>query len=175
MRAAGSGRTGRRQRTCADVSNVAAPVGRRKHAVVALLLLALPGCFSDRDRPGPIGPGGGAALTVSVLEPRTGSTVLTGVDIPVAIQARDLNLLYLDGVGFVARRLSPGAPVVDSAAVRFSTRGDSTHEFTFRVPNSFPTNTQVDVYGIAYGHGGVTRLSEPVHLVVVQCPEVGCQ
>jgi hypothetical protein len=140
-----------------------------------VFLVALAGCFTERDRPGPIGPEDGANLIAAVHEPRTGATVLTGVDIVVRVEARDLNVLYLDGVGFVARRLSPGAPVVDSAAVRFPLRGDSTHAFTFRVPNSFPTNTQVDVYGIAYGHGGETRLSDPVHVVVVQCTDGICQ
>ncbi|HEX2166647.1 MAG TPA: hypothetical protein VHG09_05355 [Longimicrobiales bacterium] len=140
-----------------------------------LALLAL-GCVGDRERPGgPLDPGGSARLSVRLLAPETGATVLTGVDITVRVEARDLNALYLDGVGFVARRLSEGAPVVDSAAVRFPSRSDSTHEFMLRIPNSFQTNTQVDIYGIAYGVRGANELSEPVHVTVVQCTDPVCE
>jgi hypothetical protein len=147
----------------------------RQHGVLrcvssaALVMLLLSACFGDRDRPGPSAPDGGPLLNARVLEPETGTTVLTGRDIVVRIEAQDLSRLYLNGVGFVARRLSPGMPLVDSAAVRFGLQEDSTHEFTFRVPNTYPTNTQVDIYGIAFGVGGQTRLSEPVHVVVIQC------
>jgi hypothetical protein len=33
----------------------------------------------------------------------------------------------------------------------------------------------VDVYAIAFGPGGASALSEPVHLVVVQCPNGVCE
>lgn len=141
---------------------------------LAVLVLMAPGCFGDRERPGPAGPSGSPDLSVRILEPPTGATVLTGVDIPVRVEARDLALLYLDGVGFLARRVTAGVQVVDSAVVRFPLRSDTTHEFTFRVPNSFTTNTQLDVYGIAFGQGGVIEFSEPVHVVVVQCPDGIC-
>ncbi|MGH7464506.1 MAG: hypothetical protein ACREK1_04965, partial [Longimicrobiales bacterium] len=103
------------------------------------------------------------------------STARTDVDIGVQVRARDLRTEQLEGVGFVARRVGAGGPPADSAAVRFPSRGDTTHVFTFRVPDSFPTNTQVDVYGIAYGPGGAARLSAPVHLVVVQCEDGTCR
>ena len=137
--------------------------------LLAGLLLVGTGCFGDRARPGgPTDPGGSAILTARVLAPPTGTTVLTGTDIVVRVEGRDLRTLYLEGVGFVARRATGDAAVVDSAGVRFALRSDSTHDFTFQVPNSFPTNTQVDIYGISFGHGGDAELSEPVHVVVVQ-------
>jgi hypothetical protein len=140
--------------------------------VVVVLFTA--GCFEDRERPAPLDPVGTPDLSVRLLEPGTGATVLTGVDIPVRVEARDLSMLFLDGIGFVARRVTGGAQLVDSAVVRFAVRSDSTHDFTLRVPNSYPTNTQLDIYGIAFGHGGAAELSEPVHVVVVQCPEGIC-
>ena len=150
------------------------PSGGRKRSVTGAMLVTLiaAGCFGDRDRPGPAAPDGGPLLNSRVLAPESGATVLTGRDIVVRVEAQDLSRLYLNGVGFVARRLSPGMPLVDSAAVRFALQEDSTHEFTFQVPNTYPTNTQVDIYGIAFGVGGHARLSEPVHVVVIQC-EVG--
>jgi hypothetical protein len=146
-------------------------LGRR--SLVAVLLVAT-GCFGDRERPGPTEVGGTPDLSVRILAPPTGATVLTGVDIAVRVEARDLALLHLEGVGFVARRVTGGTQLVDSAAVRFALQSDTTHEFTFRMPNSFATNTQVDVYGIAFGRGGVAELSAPVHVVVVQCPNGIC-
>ena len=148
--------------------------GKRSVAGAALAGLMLAGCFGDRDRPGPAAPADGPLLNARVLAPETGATVLTDHDIVVRVEAQDLSRLYLNGVGFVARRLSPGMPLVDSAAVRFTLQEDSTHEFTFRVPNAYPTNTQVDIYGIAFGVGGHTRLSEPVHVVVIQCGTGQC-
>lgn len=140
--------------------------------LLATLLLIGVGCFGDRARPGgPTEPSGSAILTARVLAPPTGATVLTGTDIVVRVEGRDLRTLYLEGVGFVARRMTAGGAVVDSAGVRFALRSDSTHEFTFQVPNTYPTNTQVDIYGIAFGVGGDTKLSDPVHVVVVQRAE----
>ena len=152
---------------CAD------PAAWRRAQVAVVVLLAT-GCFGDRERPGPVDAGGTPDLSVRIVAPPTGATVVTGVDIGVRVEARDLTLLTLDGVGFVARRVTAGTQLVDSAAVRFAVRSDTTHEFTFQVPNSFTTNTQVDVYGIAFGRGGATELSEPVHVVVVQCPNGIC-
>lgn len=136
--------------------------------------LMLPGCFEDRERPGgPTDPVGTPLLSARILEPATGGTVLTGVDVVVRVEARDLTAELLDGAGFVARRVTGGAALVDSAVVRFTARSDTIHEFTLRVPNTYITNTQLDVHAIAFG-GGLTRVSEPVHVVVVQCPNGVC-
>ncbi|MBR9988977.1 MAG: hypothetical protein KFH98_04430 [Gemmatimonadetes bacterium] len=153
-------------------SGTPAPWGRRLG--VALLLVATGGCTGDRERPGsPTGPGGTANLRASILTPATGATVLTGNDIVVLVEARDVSALYLQGVGFVARRAA-GAAVVDSVAVFFPQRSDTTHAFTLRLPNSFSTNTQVDIYGIAFGPAGAVRLSPPIHVVAVQCTGGTC-
>lgn len=144
-----------------------------RHWLIAVVL-ALGGCFADRERPGPLEPIGAPILTASILAPATGATVQTGRDITVRVEARDEGSLRLQGAGFVARSVT-GGQVVDSAAVRFAARSDTTHEFTFQVPNTFVTNTQVDVYAIAFGPGSASTLSEPVHLVVVQCPNGMCQ
>lgn len=143
---------------------------RAARASLALAVVLTAGCFVDRERPGGPTDPGTARLSARIIEPRTGATVVTGVDVPLRVEARDLSALYLEGVGFVARRVTGGGALVDSAVVRFALRSDSTHEFTFRVPDSYTTNTQVTVHGIAFGPGELTRLSEPVHLVVVQCP-----
>lgn len=144
-------------------------------AVLLTAVFVLSGCFTERERPSPVAPDGDAQLSVRLLAPATGATVPTGEDVTVEVEARDLNTLYLEGVGYVARRLAPGMPLVDSAAVRFPSRSDTVHTFTFTVPAALTTNTQLDVYGIAFGPGGTTRLSEPSHLVVVHCENGVCQ
>lgn len=144
-------------------------------AGVVLAAFILTGCFVDRERPSPVEPEGVAQLSVRLLAPATGLTVPTGEEVTVEVEARDLNLLYLEGVGFVARRLAPGMPLVDSGAVHFTLRSDTVHVFTFVVPETLATNTQLDVYGIAFGPGAATRLSEPSHLVVVHCENGVCQ
>ena len=137
-------------------------------ALVPVLLLFHAACFGDRDRPGGVtDPDGVPALTARILAPRDGAVILADSTIPVVIAARDLRTLYLEGVGFVARRMTFGGGTVDSVAVRFAMRSDSTHEFSLVVPD-VPTNTQIDIYGIAYGTGGVVQLSEPVHLTVAR-------
>lgn len=159
--------------------SVEGPRSPRVHAVLAAvlpvaLLLPLGGCFADRGRPGPVAPNDTViVLTTSVLEPANGATLPTGQDISVRVNG-SAEALNLQGVGFVARRLAPGMPLVDSAAVRFPPRGDSTHVFTFQVPDTFPTNTQVDIHGISFGPFGAVDLSEPVHIVVVQCAGGAC-
>jgi hypothetical protein len=150
--------------------------GRTATPLILIAAVLVPGgCFADRERPDPFEPVGSPILTASILAPSTGATVPTGQDITTRVEARDQGSLRLQGAGFVARSVTSGGQLVDSAAVRFAARGDTTHVFTFQVPNTFATNTQVDVYAIAFGPGGASVLSEPVHLVVVQCPNGTCQ
>lgn len=141
-------------------------------ALLPVVLLA--GCFGDRARPDPFVPEFIPRLSVQLLAPRDGLTVPLGGEITVNVLARDLDGRALTGVGFVARRFGPGFPRLDSAAIVFSPRSDSTHTFTFRVPVNLPTNVQVDVYGIAFGAGERTLLSPPSSLVGVPC-SVGCE
>mgnify|MGYP007032600054 CR=1 FL=1 len=138
--------------------------------VLGLLLLA--GCFEDRARPTPVEIEEPVRLTVQVVAPRSGISVGTGRDVTVSVTGRDLDGRGLTGVGFVARR-PQGAITVDSAAIQFTSRADSTHTFVFRVPNNLPTSTQIDVYGIAWG-GSATRLSPGSFLVVVNCSLSPC-
>src|SRR5690606_37856177 len=142
-----------------ECAAVAAPVranrgarqGLRLPALLAALLIAT-GCFEERERPGGItDPDGAAALTASVIAPGSGSVVGAGESIPVVIEARDANMLYLEGVGYVVRRIGQSGGTIDSVGIRFALRSDTTHEFSLHVPD-MPTNTQLDIHGIAYGH-----------------------
>lgn len=160
---------GVRTATAAELARRQAGAGRRMRppALLAALLVAA-GCFGERERPGGItDPDGSAALSATVIAPAGGSVVIAGESIPVWIDARDQNMLYLEGVGFVVRRIGAGGGIIDSVGIRFPVRSDTTHQFTLQVPD-VPTNTQLDIYGIAYGHGGGARLSAPVHVTVAR-------
>lgn len=141
------------------------------------LALALPGCTDGRPRPSPVGPDAEARLTVQVMSPATNTTVLSGRPVSVDVEARDLNRLYLTGLGFVARR-TQGAELIDSVVVMFETpRAAARDTFVFTVPAFYPTNTQVDIHGLAFGPRGSSRISVASSVVVVQCrPDLpGCQ
>lgn len=144
--------------------------GRRPGSAFWWVLLALPvgGCYVDRSRPGPSEPEITGSLSVQVIEPRHGISVLGARPLAVRIQGRDLGGARLEGVGFVARRSGSGAATLDSAAFRPGAAGVLDHEFEFTVPD-LPTNTQVDVYGVAYGPGTQARLSVASSVVVVRC------
>ena len=150
------------------------PIRPRCELRLTLLCALLAGCFEDRARPDPFTPSEPARLSVEILEPRTGLTVPLGGNITVSVLARDLDGRGLTGVGFVARRFAPGFPMVDSAAIAFSPRSDSTHVFTLRIPTTLPNNVQIDVFGIAYGAPRQSRLSTPSYLVGVVC-QTGCE
>ena len=142
---------------------------RRAVAAAAILLVA---CLPERERPGPMGPGQTPALEAELLSPPSGATVMTELDVSVTVHARDASQSSLEGVGFVARR---GSVAVDSAVVRFAPRSDTVHVFVFDVPDTLATNTQLDVYGIAFGPDGMAVLSAPAHLTVVHCENGVCQ
>jgi hypothetical protein len=143
---------------------------------LALLFCAVlfVGCFEDRVRPSPVEPQAGM-LGVQLISPGSGLTVATATDLTVTVHARDLTGRGLVGIGYVVRQFSPGRPTLDSLAMHFSARSDSVHDFLFRVPAHLATNTQVDVYGIAYGVGGQTRVSTPSSVIVVNCINGVCR
>jgi len=144
-------------------------MGAHRIARLALALVTT-SCYADRARPSPTETEQPVSLTVQLLEPRNGQAVLGAHTINVAVLGRDLSGAGLRGVGFVARRMGGGgATTLDSVAVRPDTASRSLQqEFVFAVPD-LPTNTQVDVIGIAYGPGTATRLSDTSSLIVIRC------
>jgi len=150
------------------------PDSTRVAAALILVVLAA-GCFDSRPRPTPIEPVVIANLSVQVLAPRAGQAVPTGTDVIVRVSGRDLDRTGLLGIGFMARSFLPGRPLVDSVAIRFAARADTIHEFTLRIPTSMASNTQVDVYGLAFGLGTQTAVSSPSYLIAVRCVNGICR
>jgi hypothetical protein len=140
-------------------------------AVVLLAAwLCSSGCFQERVRPWPAEPQNPAQLSVEVVEPPQGATVLAGRNLTIRIAARDLQGSNLAGIGFVIRRGGTDPSVtLDSTAERFALTREHTREFTYLVPEALPTNAQLDVFGIALGPSTQTRLSVPRSVVVAQC------
>ncbi|MGD8279111.1 MAG: hypothetical protein PVH00_13830 [Gemmatimonadota bacterium] len=141
----------------------------RRAAMLGVLLVAA-ACYSDRSRPSPTETEPQVLLSVRLIDPRNGQAVLGDHTINVSVEGRDLIGAQLRGVGFVARRVGNGEPVtLDSVAVLPGTPSRLLQqEFVFAVPD-LPTNTEVDVFGIAYGPGSQTRLSDPSSLIVIRC------
>ena len=142
----------------------------QRRGACAVLAVVIASCAFDRERPMPT-VAEPASLTVEVIEPRAGATILASQDVPVRVNARDLNGTQLSGVGFVARRSGSGNnATLDSAGLSLPLTDEATREFAFSVP-ALPTNTQVDIFGIAYGPGTQSRMSVARSVIVVaQCP-----
>ncbi len=118
-----------------------------------------------------------ASLSVTVVEPRQGITVLAGKPMAVRVEARDLGGTRLAGVGYVVRRFAGGlATTLDSATIDLAQISDTTQTFSFTVPASLVTNTQLDIYGIAFGPGSQSRVSAPRSVIVARCQtgQAGC-
>lgn len=126
-----------------------------------LLLLIGSGC-TERERPDPYGPGTPAQLTAEVVAPRTGQTTTAGALLAVRVRATERGL-RLTGLGFVARRFN--AERIDSVLLTFPARGDSTHDFTLRVPPGLPANAQIDI--VALGMSGVATARSATQSVVI--------
>lgn len=142
---------------------------RSASAVVAIAMIACAtGCFEDRVRPDPSDILGQADLSVQILEPRHGITVLGDRPLTVRVLGRDLRGDQLVGVGFVARRSGSGSATIDSIAFRPGNNSLLEHAFEFDVPD-LPTNTQIDIFAVAYGPGTQARLSVPSSVIVVRC------
>lgn len=148
---------------------------RRRIGATLVLSLLLHGCFDARSRPSPVEVFVPARLSVQVLAPRAGLAVPTGSEIIVRVSARDLDITGLSGVGYVARQFLPLRPRLDSAAVRFSARTDTIHEFLLRIPESVTSNTQIDIYGIAFGPGAQSAISPPSYVIAVRCVNGVCR
>ena len=128
----------------------------------AVLLTA---CSEDRPRPEPLAPAEQSNLFVSIAQPANNATVRGARPLTVEVRGLDISEDRLTGLGFVTRR---NGIRVDSAFMRFAARRDSTHLFTYLVPD-LPTNTQLDITGIAYGIGDESVATEPVSVIVVKC------
>lgn len=136
---------------------------------LCLLFLAVAACTEERARPGPVDPDPtDPALVAEVLTPPSGATIPTGQDITVRVRARSNGPEIVRGIGYIARVLAPGMPVIATDTIRFEARADTTHEFIMQIPDTIPTNTQLDIYGIAVS-GVVPLLSEPAYTTVVRC------
>ncbi|MGH7502806.1 MAG: hypothetical protein ACREL7_13755 [Longimicrobiales bacterium] len=133
-------------------------------------LLTLAGCRRDRERPSPVENEPQASLSVRLLEPAPGVTLMAGRDAIVRVSAQDLLGENLTGVGFVARRVASGTnETIDSVALNFAATSDTINAFTLSVPDTLPTSTQLDIFGIAFGPGVQSRLSTPSSVIVAQC------
>lgn len=132
----------------------------------ALLAVGLGACDGERPRPGPLDPDEPASLAVRLMEPANGETVLGGHPVAVRVEAEDLDGAGLTGIGMVVRQ---AATTVDSQVVTFDARADSVHVFEFMVPNTFPTSTQLDLRGLAFGLGDARRASEVRSVIMIQC------
>jgi hypothetical protein len=143
----------------------------------AAVMFASIGCFGERERPLPSAPEGTGDFIVEVLEPRPGATVVAGGSIDVRIRARDEGPGVLTGVGFVARRygIAIGA-TIDSVVIQVPVTAQSTQQFRLLIPAQFPTNTQVDIVGIAFGQGTQVQESTTHSVIVIRCTagQQGC-
>lgn len=127
--------------------------------------LFIAACSSDRPRPDPTQSSDPAVLIAYVRKPFNNATVLGARPLAVEIQATDVSRDALIGLGYVVRK---GGAKLDSVVVRFTARTDSTMDFDYLVPD-YPTNTQIDIYALAFGAHGETKVSAPAMLVVVKC------
>lgn len=134
----------------------------RRLLFCAILLSA---CVSDRPRPDPTQVGDPADLIAYVRRPFNNATVPGARPLTIQIQATDVSRDALTGLGYVVRR---NGIKLDSVVVKFIAMTDTTVDFVYQVPD-LPTNTQIDVFALAFGAGGETKISSPAMLVVVKC------
>ncbi|MEO5511928.1 MAG: hypothetical protein ABIS27_14960 [Longimicrobiales bacterium] len=137
------------------------------------LLLLLTACVQDRPRPEPLEDEERANLFVAVRKPANNATVFGNRPLDVEIYALDVTGFRLTGHGYVVRR---NGVKLDSVVRRFTARADSGRVFQYSVPD-LPTNTQIDISGLAFGSKGEALEGPPVMLVVVRCTTgiPGCQ
>jgi hypothetical protein len=155
-----------RTRSCAERGRAAvAP----RPWFACLLAAGIVGC-EVRERPTPLEPDTDARLTVEVLSPRDGATIVAGRALTVRVRGRDLQGNGVEALGYVVRRNGGGGTTIDSVSIELDTRvADATEDFTFAVPAILPTNTQLEVFGLAFGSGTAARISVPRAVVVARC------
>lgn len=150
--------------------------GARRHGVArsfACLLalagaLSTAGCVAERERPLPLDVDTEAALSVTVLAPRTGDgPLIAGRDVNVRVYASE-PAGRLRGVGAFMRRSFTSEILAEEHAF-FAARRDTTATFRLRIPAELAQNTQVDIVGIAYGPQNRRRESVPSVLMVLRC------
>jgi hypothetical protein len=148
----------------------------RRSVLPLSLTFALSACFAERDRPFPA-EATPAALSVEVLEPQQGATVIAGRDVTVRVSARDLRGENLAGIGFVARLSgSGGNATLDSVVATFASTRAEQRDFAFHVPEQLVTNVQVDIFGLAFASSAAARVSVPRSVTVARCEpfQPGC-
>ena len=148
------------------------PCRAERRAWAAALLLCSGAAFGceQRARPSPAEPDAAVQLTVEVLSPRDGATVVAGRPLAVQVRARDLRGSGVTGVGFLVRRMDQGGGTIDSVAHALtSPLPETTREFETVVPAALVTNTHLEVIGIAFGPGAAVRASVPRAVVVARC------
>ena len=142
---------------------------RRARAIgAAAALLATLACGEERERPLPTGPVEAADLTVELLAPQRDQTVVAGTTLSVRVRGFEPNG-RLAGLGFYAVRIGPGRPLLDSALVALNAVSDTTISFDFTVPDSLPTNAQIELLGLATGPAAERALTEGRGVVVLGC------
>jgi hypothetical protein len=148
---------------------------RRAAALLLVLGLSAAAC-EQRARPTPAEPDAAVQLTVEVLSPRDGATVVAGRPLAVQVRARDLRGSGVNGVGFVVRRMDQGGGTLDSVAQTLSApSAETTQAFETVVPAALVTNTHLEVIGLAFGPGSAVRASVPRAVVVARCePQQPC-
>ena len=135
---------------------------------LCIALLALASC-DELERPQALEPNLETSLLAEVVRPRTedNTTVIAGRLLFVSVRGSEVGG-RLTGLGVHVLR-QPGR-FVDSIAVSFPAAAESTHVFSVMVPDSLPSNSQLELTGIAFGVGGATQVSEPEAVIVLRCP-----
>jgi hypothetical protein len=138
-----------------------------RRGLVGLCLVLLLGCGSDRARPGLVSPDTPLQMFVQVVSPRSNESVEAGREISIRVSAFE-TFKRLEGIGVLIHRFGTAGPL-DSTVVRFAPTADSAHTFIFRVPPSLPTNTQLDIRGIAIGPNDQSRRTPGINVIVIAC------
>ena len=134
-----------------------------RRLIPALLLIAA--CSADRPRPSPVEVVDEAKLIAQVRKPANNATVLGARPLQVEVHTADLSGFKLTGHGYVVRQ---DGVRLDSVAEHFSARGDTTAVFLYQVPD-LPTNTQLDITGLAFGANGEQLHGAAVSVIVIRC------
>lgn len=124
--------------------------------------------MAERERPLPAEVDAEVALSVTVLQPKTGDgPLIAGRDVDVRVRASEPTG-QLRGVGTFLRRSFTKEMLAEAHAF-FTARRDTTATFRLGIPAELAQNTQVDIVGVAYGPQNRRRESSPSVLMVLRC------